>query len=206
MKRLFSMALVALVCMGGVIAVSDVAANDDQGVPQQLQILNGKVDEVQQTLTAIQNSPISGPAWYQILPSAQRFLLVMGDQAVLDLETGLVWEKSPSTNATLEMKDAFRYCANLNVGGRKGWHLPTIEQLGSLVDTSVAGSPKLPSGHPFIGAQSGFYYAAGGAVNFGTGNVIVSTDPGCTDGSCGNDWEWCVRSGNGYPNWPLPSL
>jgi hypothetical protein len=203
MKRLFSMALVVSVCMGGVIAVSDVAA---QGVPQQLQILNGKVDEIQQTLTAIQNSVISGPGWYQILPSAQRFLPVMVGQAVLDVETGLVWEKSPSPTS-LELSMAIAYCADLNLGGRKGWRLPTIEQLASLVDTSVAGSPKLPSGNPFNNVQGGvgyYYYAVGGYVNFHTGTVIVTTDIGCTDGSCGNTFQWCVRSGYGA-TWPLPN-
>jgi hypothetical protein len=211
MKRLFSMVLVVSVCMGGVIAMGDVATTDAQGVPQQLQILNGKVDEIQQTLNAIQNSLISGPAWFQILPSAQRFHPVMGGQAVLDMETGLVWEKSPSP-ISLELNMAIRYCADLNVGGRKGWHLPTIEQLASLVDTSVAGSPKLPSGHPFLNVQTAgflpnsfaFYFAVGGGVRFDTGDVIVTTNPGCTDGSCGNTFQWCARSGYGYATWPLP--
>jgi hypothetical protein len=201
MKRLFSMVVVVSMFMGGVIAVIDVSA---QGVPQQLQILNGKIDQIQTTLTAIQNSITSGEAWYQILPSAQRFLLVMNGEAVLDLETGLVWERSPSTDI-LDMPHAIPYCANLNVGGRKGWHLPTIEQLGSLVDMSASANlPKLPAGHPFIGVQLGFYFAAGGGVDFTTGVVVAGVEPGCVDGSCGPEYHWCVRSGSGYPNWPLP--
>lgn len=206
MKRLFSIALVVSVCMGGVIAGSDVAAKDDQGVPQQLQILNGKIDEIKQTLTTIQNSLISAPAWYRILPSAQRFLLVMGDQAVLDLETGLVWERHPQNPyGPPDFVGAVQYCANLDLGGRKGWHLPTIEQLTSLIDTSVTGSPKLPSGHPFIGVSTdGFYYTLPPGFNWGvsvglvyleTGQAGISFSPGCTDGGCGLEHQWCVRGG-----------
>ena len=34
------------------------------------------------------------PTWSQILPASERFVLVMGDEAVLDKETGLVWAKN----------------------------------------------------------------------------------------------------------------
>ncbi len=207
MRQLFSMGVVVSVCLGGVIAVSDVAAKDDQGIPQQLQILTGKIDQIQQSLTAIQNSVSSGGAWYQILPSNQRFLLVMGGQAVLDLETGLVWERQPQNpNGPPDFVGAVRYCANLDLGGRKGWHLPTIEQLTRLVDTSVTGSPKLPGGHPFSNvSDTGFYFALPpgfnwgvvgvGLVFFGTGQATISFDPGCSDGGCGSEHQWCVRSG-----------
>ena len=33
------------------------------------------------------------PTWSQILPSSERFELVLGGEAVLDKETGLVWAK-----------------------------------------------------------------------------------------------------------------
>jgi hypothetical protein len=38
----------------------------------------------------------SSPTWHQLLPPADRFVLVMGDEAVLDRETGLVWERTPT--------------------------------------------------------------------------------------------------------------
>ena len=39
------------------------------------------------------------PAWDQSLPASTRFVVLTnwGQQAVLDKETGLVWERSPAT-------------------------------------------------------------------------------------------------------------
>ncbi len=39
------------------------------------------------------------PSWDQDLPASERFVLVMGGAAVLDKNTGLVWEQSPQTTA-----------------------------------------------------------------------------------------------------------
>src|SRR5687768_10756564 len=36
------------------------------------------------------------PAWSEILPPATRFSLVLNNAAVLDRETGLVWERAPA--------------------------------------------------------------------------------------------------------------
>ncbi len=47
--------------------------------------------------------------------------------------------------------DALSHCYQLEVGGRKGWRVPSIEELASLVDTSQGSTktPTLPAGHPF---------------------------------------------------------
>lgn len=96
------------------------------------------------------------PTWSQVLPAAQRFQLVMGGVAVLDKETGLVWERSPSTDVfnyydNDPAKDAVSHCASLVLGNRMGWRLPRIQELGSLVDPSVPDpGMKLPPGHPFL--------------------------------------------------------
>ncbi len=147
------------------------------------------------------------PTWNQKLQcdssACPRFELVLGGAGVLDKETGLVWEKSPE-NAGYIWAGAIVKCAQLEVDGRKGWHSPTIEQLVSLVDTSVSGSLKLPAGHPFIGGigvptfifWSATTYADGtwGAweVNFANGVVDHS------DKMVGNRNVWCVRGGQGY--------
>src|SRR5437867_880208 len=86
------------------------------------------------------------PAWSQIL-TADRFQLVMGGAAVLDRETGLVWEQSPDTSLR-QWFVAVTHCYQKSVGGRKGWRLPSVEELASLVNASNS-SPALPTGHPF---------------------------------------------------------
>src|SRR3990172_5419884 len=91
------------------------------------------------------------PSWDQTLPAATRFIVLtnMNSDAALDRETGLVWEKSPDTDAR-PWHAAPRHCNNRTVGNRKGWRLPTIQELASLIDPSVPSpGPALPAGHPF---------------------------------------------------------
>jgi len=65
----------------------------------------------------------------------------MGNAAVLDRETGLVWEKSP--NPLFDQGGAQVQCNLKSVGGRSGWHLPTLQQLQSLGIGSPVGSFQL---------------------------------------------------------------
>jgi len=59
---------------------------------------------------------------------------------------GIVWERSPATTP-IDWYDAVSTCWQHDAGNRKGWRLPTIEELSSLVDPSVASPrPKLPKG------------------------------------------------------------
>ena len=101
----------------------------------------------------------SAPTWHQILPSAERFELVMGYNAggvmlypaVLDKETGLVWQRD-TDNTPKTWFEAWVYCYQLTLGARKGWRLPTIEELSTLVDPSQS-NPALPLGHPFTNCE-----------------------------------------------------
>src|SRR5205807_1369275 len=74
-----------------------------------------------------------------------------GGAAVLDRETGLVWEQSPANSHTWQ--NARYQCTNLTTGGRKGWRLPSVHELASLIDPNQS-SPTLPPGHPFQQVQS----------------------------------------------------
>ena len=139
------------------------------------------------------------PAWSLKLPTSTRFETVLGGEAVLDWETGLVWEKSPGTTART-WSAAVDYAYNKTVGGRKGWRLPTVEELASLVDTSVSGSPKLPSGHPFTNVQSGFYWSTTTFVGNTSNAWYVDLSSGVVDfyGKSYDRYVWCVRGGHGY--------
>lgn len=142
------------------------------------------------------------PSWDQTLPAATRFVVLtnMASEAVLDRETGLVWEKEPSTG-TFRSLTALSHCVSLNTGGRAGWRLPTVQELLSVVDRSMA-NPALPSGHPFS-VQSSVYWSAtiyagdptdALVVNFGDGhvtNIAKSSFPPILLRA------WCVRGGQG---------
>ncbi len=95
-----------------------------------------------------------------------RFELVLDDEAVLDLETGLVWQKE-SDDILRDWYKAQDYCSNLEIGGRKGWRLPTIDELATLVDSNH--NPALPEGHPFIGNDLSSHYWSSTTYAYNTG-------------------------------------
>jgi hypothetical protein len=141
------------------------------------------------------------PAWGQSLPGAARFKLVMGSTAVLDKETGLVWERSPDT-ATRNWTASVYYCFGKQVGRRKGWRLPAFEELMSLVDfgIDVGSAPRLPAGHPFKNVQPSYYWSA-------TTDVVdpqeawivgIGNGGGGPNRKTGTIYTWCVRAGRGY--------
>lgn len=146
------------------------------------------------------------PSWYQILSADKRFVLVMNDEAVLDKETGLVWERSPGTTKT-DWHTAMDVLVNKIIGGRKGWRLPTYEELASLVDPSQQ-NPALPLGHPFLTVQysnTDYYWSAttlyratdnARGVEFKQGAIIY----GAKYNTQANGLTWCVRGGYGYNN------
>lgn len=99
--------------------------------------------------------------WDKALPASQRFVILsaFNNDAVLDKNTGLVWEKSPQTTTTT-WNVARTTCANKAVGGQKGWRLPSPAELRSLVGPFVdSPGPTLPPGHPFLNVQSASYWS-----------------------------------------------
>ena len=140
------------------------------------------------------------PAWDQKFPADTRFLVLTNwnSEAVLDKETGLVWERSPAT--TQHTWSAARsQCTSRTTGNRKGWRLPSVHELASLVHPSVL-PPALPlqPGHPFLTVQEDIYWSATTSapepasawfVFFFEGTVGV-TSKGT------NRLAWCVRGGH----------
>lgn len=139
------------------------------------------------------------PSWDQTLPAATRFIILsnFNSAAVLDRNTGLVWEKSPGS-APQSWSNARLSCINRVIGSQKGWRLPAIAELASLVDPSVAfPGPTLPPGHPFTGVQPGLYWSATlladspfnpWGVDFIRGDVDAFSSTGMR--------VWCVRGGS----------
>ena len=78
-------------------------------------------------------------AWSAVLPPESRFqIALVGGEAVLDKETNLVWEKSPST-VLEDWRRANNQCNGMTLGGRKGWRLPTVQELASLLEAGETG-------------------------------------------------------------------
>jgi hypothetical protein len=154
------------------------------------------------------------PSWNQQIPAALRFIVLsqFNNVALLDRETGLVWQRSPDPvvqKAT--WADALAGCHFLGsvgfpnsppTGNRLGWRLPSVEELASLVDPTQT-NPALPPGHPFQNIQNVLAYwtasteetnAAGAyAIPFSDGGMepVLKTD---------NLFYWCVRGGSGVQN------
>jgi hypothetical protein len=86
----------------------------------------------------------------------------MGGAAVLDRETGLVWASNASPCGRKIWQDALDCCRTRTFGYRKGWKLPTVEQLSSLIGMSEPGYPKLPEGFGdyFVQVQNEIYWTS----------------------------------------------
>lgn len=154
-----------------------------------------------QSLKALTQLP---PVWDKKLSAndtgdpcnSSRFSCAMGGQIVRDNETGLVWEASPDFVNFRPWYAALQHCANRVTGGRMGWRLPSLHELSSLVDPSVADpGPRLPVGHPFTNVQVAFYWTAtvrsdDQAIVWGV-NLREGTLIG--DGNSSQHLSWCVR-------------
>jgi hypothetical protein len=135
--------------------------------------------------------------WDQVLPAEDRFEILMAftNEAVLDKETGLVWERAPQAT-THTWSNARFQCAGRTTGGRKGWRLPSVHELASLVDPANT-NPALPAGHPFTNVQSTRYWSATTIA----GNALDAWFVDFFNGNMNDNDKvftllaWCVRGG-----------
>lgn len=162
--------------------------------------LQNQLTALQSQLTALQSQLEQiPPAWSQALPADKRFVLVLGDAAVLDKETGLVWERTPST-IEREWGVAQVACNRKVTGGRHGWGLPTIQQLTSLL--------RLPDGHPFILGDvtltTNFWSATSLAdtpdLAWAANSITGEAGHNASKTFFVNFRAWCVRGGHGGPD------
>jgi len=143
--------------------------------------------------------------------NSSRFKCIFHNEAVLDKETGLVWEQSPGINL-YNLQAAQNRCNSLcwyyTAGGRCGWRIPTVQELESLIDPtrfSLQGVSTLPSGNPFSNVHVNWpsmYWSAtvmpwGGSPM--AWEVTFNSDHSLNDvGAVTNEnYVWCVRGGSG---------
>jgi len=155
---------------------------------------------------------ITEAAWVDHAPNPRFAIWSAGsrstaDDAVFDKETGLVWERSPATDRK-SFDGAVLYSFTRVAAQRKGWRLPAIEELLSLVDPNAT-NPTLPAGHPFLNLKLDYFYwsqTRGAPVpndarlvwgySFGdasTSSIVVA------QAQC---YTWLVRGGYGH-NYPV---
>lgn len=190
-------------------AVTQARDRDDDDHHQgknPFQLILGKLDQI---IAAIAGIGSSGGQegnhtlrWDQNLPAAQRFVLLaaFANAAVLDRETGLVWQQQPE-QITHDWNDARSVCTSVKTGGRKGWRLPSVHELASLIDPAVVGppGPTLPVGHPFliVMAFTSDYWSATSRVANSADAYFVRLSIGDVgfDNKAGTGHAWCVRGG-----------
>lgn len=154
---------------------------------------------------------ITGAKWVDHAPNPRFAVWSAGtssqtDDVVLDKETGLVWERSPSINS-MALSAAVVYSTTRVLGRRKGWRIPALEELLTLVDPANT-NPTLPTGHPFLNIQLDyFYWSLTLGVPVATDDDLVwGYDFGNANTSCiviaaATCYTWLVRGrfSYGYP-------
>jgi hypothetical protein len=152
------------------------------------------------------------PSWDQTLPSNTRFIVLsnFNNEAVLDRETGLIWERAPGdisgdgivdiSNDTVTWAIAQTYCNKLRVANRMGWRVPTVQELLSLIDSTAPTG--LPAGHPFqsqnVPGCCHWSVSTWAEVStFGWAVVFGGTHGAFGLGKSVHSFVWCVRGGQG---------
>ena len=161
--------------------------------------LEGKVDNLPGALGPCDVPPV----WGKTYPLDQRFIPVFGGAAFCDKATGLVWDGSPDPDPQPSWYSAHRHCYLRTVGDVNGFHLPTVEQMTSLLPHTPTDLNSATGEGPFSNVMDGRYWSAvtgpnnlhgfGVSVKFNTGEAGAFTPK-----SNSTDHAWCVRGGQSY--------
>ena len=195
-QRVLAGSLGALV-LGGVLVASYGSGVAPAGAqtPTTSAIIITKLNQILALLTGAAGQQNNHTLrWDTNNASATRFTAAFTG-AVLDNNTGLVWEQAPDATQRTTWISANATCINKQVGGTRGWRLPSVVELGSLMDPSLP-APFVPAS-VFTGVQSFNYWSAttsaenptlGWNMYFLSGYVFhaVKTDA---------YHVWCVRGG-----------
>ena len=123
---------------------------------------------------------------------------------VTDTLTGLVWLENANCfgqkNWATALSDAnviaAGYCGLTDGSSAGDWRLPNVRELQSLIDYGEY-APALPSGHPFIGVQSYYYWSSSTYAIFTSLAWHVSLSYGYVyaDSKTNDYYVWPVRGG-----------
>lgn len=124
----------------------------------------------------------------QIPTAAQRFVVLaeFNNEAVLDKETGLVWEQAAGASYTTQQA-AQEACWLSARGGRGGWRLPTMAEFGSIAP--------LPAGNPFSYVVSWYWTSSEATTDPGSAyaHATLSNQLRVAAKNGPNAMQWCVR-------------
>lgn len=123
--------------------------------------------------------------------NSTRFTCVLGATAVLDKETGLVWQKTPSASTLNNWLGSISLCQSRVEGLRGGWHLPTAEELATLIAFPATSPFENVSLADEYWTSTTFVGDATAAVTVIFGTNTITNQPKAGSGAR----MWCVRGG-----------
>ena len=87
--------------------------------------------------------------------SLVRYSLSGGGDTVTDHKTGLIWQRTDDGQFR-NWDAAGQYCADLSLGGKRDWRLPSMDELLTIVDYSRF----LPAINPVFDCNDGYYWSS----------------------------------------------
>ena len=137
-----------------IVAVFSVTALVHAGELDQTETPAPTMRTLDEIYSGVDNIP---PVWSRKLPASERFVEVFGGDAVLDKETGLVWARDANMWGELDLGTAMLEAMTLTIDDRRGWRLPSFEEMSSLLDMSLSGTIKVTPG-VFTNIQQSEYW------------------------------------------------
>ncbi|MBF0525592.1 MAG: DUF1566 domain-containing protein [Deltaproteobacteria bacterium] len=119
-----------------------------------------------------------------------------GNGTVTDINTGMIWQQSDDGKKHT-WSDACEYCKKLKLAGHSDWRIPTVDQLGSIVDFSRL-DPAINT--IYFKGQSGWFWSGSYNHDDSKGASVVSFFNGGLGyyGRTGLLAVRCVRGGGSF--------
>jgi hypothetical protein len=113
---------------------------------------------------------------------------------VQDSTTGLEWQRADDGNRRTQ-KQSMDYCADLQLGGLSGWHLPNISELLSIVQYDAINANGVAIDPSFQNAKADLYWSSTQNEGAPTLSWSITFNLGVVDGISvtGLGFARCVR-------------